>query len=788
MAVWSFKKKRQSRGRIRVRLEEYEGDGEGESCSHGEEFGLGTWTMKKKRRVRSRWSDHGDRSDDSVKGFWVGIGKDDERCVSRMSRCHQCSKKERESVVRCCNCGEMVYCSRCIKRWYPCMTKRDIAQACPFCRGNCNCNTCLSTVYSKVSPLNFSNSQRKQHAQFLIQSLVPFLRRINREQIKEMEIEGRVKGISHCDLELKEAPYSGERIYCNYCKTSIADLHRSCSNCSYELCLSCCREIREGKLVRVDKVVFHYINRGHDYFHGGDCPAEPCDMENSVDQLKQSISWKANGDIIPCAPKEMGGCGQKIMLELKRILPQNWLISLQKKAESARSSVFTEVADKIMDLNSEMKRKAASREGSSDNFLYCPSSRDINEFEKAHFNMHWANGEPVIVRDVYHQKSRLSWEPKVMVRALCENMNLQTSSNQSEVQAIECLAGCKMKVTLEEFFEGYVEGRQFANLWPEMLKLKDWPPSAALEDILPRHSEDTINILPFEEYTNPKCGPLNLAVKLPEGVMKPDMGPKTYIAYGFAEELGRGDSVTKLHCDISDAVNILVHTAEVKITKEQHSQIEKLKKKHQVQDKRELSNITSKYQDEKHSKLSLNGEKVTEVYKDTEEEIAFPGFASDEANNETGGALWDIFRRQDVPKLTAYLRKHSKEFRHTYCCPINKVAHPIHDQSFYLTLEHKRKLKEEFGVEPWTFEQKLGEAVFIPAGCPHQVRNLKSCTKVALDFVSPQNIDQCLRLTYEFRRLPKNHRAREDKLEIKKMIIHAVNHAVKELEELTASC
>ena len=26
-------------------------------------------------------------------------------------------------------------------------------------------------------------------------------------------------------------------------------------------------------------------------------------------------------------------------------------------------------------------------------------------------------------------------------------------------------------------------------------------------------------------------------------------------------------------------------------------------------------------------------------------------------------------------------------------------------------------------VEPWTFEQHVGEAVFIPAGCPHQVRN-----------------------------------------------------------------
>lgn len=32
------------------------------------------------------------------------------------------------------------------------------------------------------------------------------------------------------------------------------------------------------------------------------------------------------------------------------------------------------------------------------------------------------------------------------------------------------------------------------------------------------------------------------------------------------------------------------------------------------------------------------------------------------------------------------------------------------------------------GVEPWAFEQRLGEAVFIPAGCPHQVRNLKVST------------------------------------------------------------
>ena len=37
---------------------------------------------------------------------------------------------------------------------------------------------------------------------------------------------------------------------------------------------------------------------------------------------------------------------------------------------------------------------------------------------------------------------------------------------------------------------------------------------------------------------------------------------------------------------------------------------------------------------------------------------------------------------------------------------------------------------------------------------------------MALDFVSPDNVEECIRLTEEFRLLPKTHRSKEDKLEV----------------------
>nr|CAB3494045.1 unnamed protein product [Digitaria exilis] len=300
------------------------------------------------------------------------------------------------------------------------------------------------------------------------------------------------------------------------------------------------------------------------------------------------------------------------------------------------------------------------------------------------------------------------------------------------------------------------------------------------------------------------CGEIR-KVKLPEGVLKPDLGPKTYIAYGFNQELGRGDSVTKLHCDMSDAVNILMHTAEVPYETYTRTlkNIEKIRGKMKEQDLEELYGVSEFSTERDLSPTSTDSRNITvdktstiscndgldinavppiDTPSDVKDKPQSHESKESGKHERTGGALWDIFRREDSEKLQDYIKKHSSEFRHIHCNPVKQVIHPIHDQTFYLTEEHKRKLKEEYGVEPWTFEQKLGEAVFIPAGCAHQVRNLKSCIKVAMDFVSPENVNECIKLTEEFRRLPSEHRAKEDKLEIKKIALHALKEAINFLD------
>ncbi|MCO5581280.1 hypothetical protein L7F22_035159 [Adiantum nelumboides] len=806
------------------------------------------------------------------------IAADSEReQQSRM--CHQCQRNDKEEVIRCQKCGKKRYCTLCIARWYPGMSEKEFRLACPFCKGNCNCKACLRMIGTNFQSLDkqhqrFSDSDRTKYLKYLLSYIKPALEQLHHDQCQEVEMETKWRGDANTRVERSKLQ-KDERLYCDNCSTSIVDVYRSCSTCSYDLCLACCRELRQGQQPGGERAG-SAEQQSHVRAKG---------IGRSLQNNYRLPVWSVNEDrSIPCPPSERGGCGSGTMV-LRRILKADWIAKLVADVNhfsktGPLSPFSSDTHDSLCDYCVRLKkdlalssddlegflRRAAYRSNSRDNYLYSPTSQIIKKEGLEHFQKHWLLGEPVIVRNVFEGTTGLSWEPMVMWRAVRETTKNKFEGEATSVKALDCLDWCEVEINIRQFFTGYLEGRAHEGGWPEMLKLKDWPPSSFFEERLPRHGAEFISALPFHGYTHPKHGVLNLASKLPDYVMKPDLGPKTYIAYGLREELGRGDSVTKLHCDISDAVNVLAHTTSVKLRKWQKRRITKFRKIYRdmaasKQDsesaEREWKNgklaarafdlaVQSDLEDLEASGAALADEadgttnarqpiqidKGASTLDDIDLENGLPdrgcnmaepgsgrknsmeGHPSEEKehinageslkefcgsgrrgeepltpvdDNSFGGALWDIFRRQDVPKLQEFLKLHFREFRHIKENRLDRIMHPIHDQTIYLTEEHKWRLKEEFGVEPWTFEQHTGEAVLIPAGCPHQVRNLKSCIKIAMDFVSPENLQHCMRLTEEFRFLPKEHRAKEDKLEVKKMILYAASRAVKDLKHLTAT-
>jgi len=149
------------------------------------------------------------------------------------------------------------------------------------------------------------------------------------------------------------------------------------------------------------------------------------------------------------------------------------------------------------------------------------------------------------------------------------------------------------------------------------------------------------------------------------------------------------------------------------------------------------------------------------------------------------GAIWDIWSRSSLQPLDQYLAAHAAQFIHRGhpVAASGLAAHsPVLSQAFMLGQTHREAflqwLQQQQGqqqgqpqerqqqepgaaaaaqpgaamqhgsgsgrrsgqrrectageAELWHFEQFEGEAVFIPGGCGHQVRNLKSCCKVRL--------------------------------------------------------
>ncbi|XP_036753120.1 lysine-specific demethylase 3B isoform X2 [Manis pentadactyla] len=344
----------------------------------------------------------------------------------------------------------------------------------------------------------------------------------------------------------------------------------------------------------------------------------------------------------------------------------------------------------------------------------------------------WKQGQPVLVSGVHKKLKSELWKPEAFSQEF----------GDQDVDLVNC-RNCAIisDVKVRDFWDGFeiiCKRLRSEDGQPMVLKLKDWPPGEDFRDMMPTRFEDLMENLPLPEYTK-RDGRLNLASRLPSYFVRPDLGPKMYNAYGLITTEDRRVGTTNLHLDVSDAVNVMVYVG-IPIGEGAH-------------DEEVLKTIDEGDADEVTKQRIHDGK-------------------------EKPGALWHIYAAKDAEKIRELLRKVGEEQGQE-----NPPDHdPIHDQSWYLDQTLRKRLYEEYGVQGWAIVQFLGDAVFIPAGAPHQVHNLYSCIKVAEDFVSPEHVKHCFRLTQEFRHLSNTHTNHEDKLQVKNIIYHAVKDAVGTLK------
>lgn len=357
---------------------------------------------------------------------------------------------------------------------------------------------------------------------------------------------------------------------------------------------------------------------------------------------------------------------------------------------------------------------------SCENRILClTSTLDRNNIEM--FRNEWLKKKPVIFCNVDSNLDMALWRPDKVI----ENIG------HLELNLVDWVyEKCTSKMKLTHFFSWFIEGESNTKRKQGgTLKLNNWPPHENFVDVLPEHFHDFTRSLPLSEYTHD--GSLNLVNHLPNCFLKPDLGPKMFAADGNVIHLQKG--TTNLHLDAADAVNVLVYANVPK-------DIDEMRKR-----------------------------KVYEALDDA-------GCDQLAEGDTLPGALWHIYSPGDADKIRSLLIKRASELGVRINCD------PIHDQSWYLDKALRRRLYDEYCVQGYAIAQCVGNAIYIPAGAAHQVRNIFDCIKVAEDIVTPENVSTCIDITREFCALPKKHAQHEDKLQIKHIIFHAVKNAASVIQ------
>ncbi|KAJ2119898.1 hypothetical protein IW147_005487 [Coemansia sp. RSA 720] len=358
-----------------------------------------------------------------------------------------------------------------------------------------------------------------------------------------------------------------------------------------------------------------------------------------------------------------------------------------------------------------------------------------DELTTAEFSRLWRGGEVVVVRGLLHSLDSTLWKPDWWIKNFgFEMVNVLDCNRDAEPVG---------EWPLRDFYRLFNGEDSYAHMFDEsmeevsgwsknkqrvkdsILKLKDWPPAEDFQTRLPDHFARFMKALPFPEYTQ-RAGAFNLANQLPSEFLPPDLGPKMYCAYGSSDGEG-GVGTTNLHCDMADAVNIMTYAA-------------------------------PQY-------LRAHGIEVPGLWTREDDGSDMAAVDSQVDKSPTGAAVWDIY----TPEAVANLREYIRETKYSG----NTTGDPIHDQGTFLTYPMRKEIYERYGSAGgscYRIYQNPGDAVFVPAGCAHQVCNYASAVKIAMDFVSPERVEHCRRLTSEFRELKSTHPRNYDLLQLNSIL------------------
>lgn len=207
---------------------------------------------------------------------------------------------------------------------------------------------------------------------------------------------------------------------------------------------------------------------------------------------------------------------------------------------------------------------------------------------------------------------------------------------------------------------------------------QDWPITEHISKVLPPFFNDFYNAVPARNFTS-YTGKFNLASYIPQTHNPPDLGnARPWIwSLPFYSPNAPSLSGPKLY-------------AAFVTTEDQHGTT------------RFHPDLTDAINIMTHSELCPDGR---------------PGYA-----------VWNIYPPGSYETVKRFLGEDE--------VTDGETSDKIIEQKSFLSPSHRKRLYDKYGIRSWRIEQHPGEAVFIPAGCPHQVKIKFSSYRITSELTS----------------------------------------------------